>query len=88
MFKNIINKILRKKQNTPIKDKGPIQLEGQRIISLWTAGVNYESRINNVLNCKVHDEVMLARESNNEIDKNAIHVKTLNGLSLVYIGRL
>jgi hypothetical protein len=45
MFKNIINKILRKKQNTPIKDKGPMQLEGQRIISLWTAGVNYESRI-------------------------------------------
>jgi hypothetical protein len=88
MFKRIVNKIFKKNVVTAVNDPKPIQLDGLRIISLWTAGVKYESRINNVLNCKVHDEVMLARESNNEIDKNAIHVKTLNGLSLVYIGRL
>jgi hypothetical protein len=88
MFKRIVNKIFKKNVVTAVNDPKPIQLDGLRIISLWTAGVKYESRINNVLNCKVHEEVLLEREPNNEIDINAIHVKTLNGLSLGYVGRL
>lgn len=85
MFKRIVNKIFKKNL---VNDSIPIELDGQRIISLWSAGIKYESRINNVLNCKVHDEVLLEREPNNVIDKNAIHIKTLNGFSLGYVGKL
>ena len=85
MFKRIVNKIFKK---NAVKDTMQVQLDGQRIISLWTAGIKYESRINHVLNCKVHDEVLLEREPNNEMDKNAIHIKTLNGFSLGYVGKL
>lgn len=87
MFKSVVDKIFKKKENTLVKDIEPIQLEGVKTISLWTAGVIYESRINNVLDCKVHDEVQLVREPNNESDLNAIHVRTLKGESLGYIGR-
>jgi hypothetical protein len=87
MFKNIINKIFKKNQHALVNDIEPICLEGVKTISLWTAGILYESRINNVLSCKVHDEVLLIREPNNGSDLNAIHVRTLKGESLGYIGR-
>jgi hypothetical protein len=88
MLQRIINKIFKKKVNTQIKGMESIQIDGLKTISLWTAGIIYESRINHVLNCKVHDEVQLVREPNNESDINAIHVRTLKGESLGYIGRL
>ena len=88
MFKRIINKIFKRNTDTIVNHKKPIQLDGLKVISLWTAGIIYESRVNNVLNSKAHDEVLLVREPNNGSDSNAIHVKTLNGDSLGYVGKL
>ncbi|WP_282122168.1 HIRAN domain-containing protein [Algibacter mikhailovii] len=58
------------------------------ILSLWTAGIKYESRINNLMDCKVHEDVVLERQPNNKVDSNAIHVKRRNGKSLGFIGTL
>lgn len=56
-------------------------------ISFWTAGIKFESRLDNLLTCRVKDQVLLKREPDNPIDKNAIHVKTMDGASLGYVGK-
>lgn len=81
MIEHLLNVFLRKKVT-------PVTLEeGFKTVSLWTAGIKFESRLNNVLNCKVHEPVHLVREPKNKIDSNAIHVKRLNGQSLGYVGK-
>lgn len=82
MIENLIRLFARKKETAPTLE------EGYKTVSLWTAGIKYESRLDNVLNCKVHEPVNLVREPKNKIDSNAIHVKRLNGQSLGFVGKL
>ena len=48
-------------------------------ISLWTAGIKYESRITNLIDCKIHEKVTLERQPKNKVDKNAIQVIKKDG---------
>lgn len=57
-------------------------------ISLWTAGIKYESRITNLIDCKIHEKVTLERQPKNKVDKNAIQVIKKDGKSLGFIGML
>ena len=60
---------------------------GESTISFWTAGVKFDNRLENVLKCQLKEPLTLLREPDNEIDTNAIHIKTLNNLSLGYVGK-
>lgn len=56
-------------------------------IDFWTAGITYDSRLNNLLDCKIQEKVLLVRESDNQTDTNAIHIKTGNNKSLGYVSK-
>src|SRR5690554_2355654 len=67
--------------------KEDIAINHPASISFWTAGIKFESRLDNLLTSKIKDQVLLIREPENPIDKNAIHVKTKSGSSLGYVGK-
>lgn len=56
-------------------------------ISLWTAGIKFDSRLEHLLSCRIKDKVLLVREPENVNDSNAIHVKTIDDKSLGFVGR-
>tara|TARA_R110001583_G_scaffold5731_4_gene30536 strand:- start:1417 stop:2535 length:1119 start_codon:yes stop_codon:yes gene_type:complete len=71
-----------------IKNNEVHKLDSKNFISLWTAGLNYDSRHEAVRKCSLNERVYLEREPQNIKDNNAIHVKRKNGDSLGYIGRI
>jgi hypothetical protein len=78
MFKNLFKR-KRKTETSSLVDF--------ETITLWTAGIKFETRINSLMGCKIHEKVILERQPNNEIDTNAIHIKRKNGQSLGFIGK-
>ncbi|MBQ4915280.1 HIRAN domain-containing protein [Maribacter sp. MMG018] len=70
------------------KDYNVDESRHQDYISLWTAGLNYDSRHEAVRKCTLNEKVYLEREPQNIKDNNAIHVKRKNGDSLGYVGRM
>lgn len=82
-FKNFLKKL---KGNSKKQEK-ELSFENKRVITLWTAGINYDSRDVNVKRCRLSEQVLLIRELDNPVDQNAIHVKRKNGESLGYIGK-
>ena len=86
MFLKTIFSFFKKKEKIE-PDKEGFKNSGYRSISLWTAGLNFESRKDTVLRCHIHESVDLIREPDNEIDMNAIHVRRKDGSSLGYVGK-
>ena len=80
-------KSLFKRKPKPVEAKEGIVINHPNSISFWTAGIKFESRLDNLLTCRIKDQVLLIREPDNPIDKNAIHVTTMNGSSLGYVGK-
>ncbi|MEL4454856.1 HIRAN domain-containing protein [Lutimonas vermicola] len=85
-FLNKINSFFKKNEDVILKDKD-LSKPDSHAISMWTAGLNYESRNQAVLKCHLRENVKLRRESENLIDQNAIHVQRMDGSSLGYVGR-
>ena len=83
---NKISSFFKRNKDFTLKDKDLTKSDSHSI-SMWTAGLNYESRQETVLKCHLRENVKLIRESDNQIDQNAIHVQRKDGSSLGYIGR-
>ena len=81
-FLNKINSFFKKNEDVILKDKD-LSKSDSHSISMWTAGLNYESRNETVLKCHLRENVKLIRESDNEIDQNAIHVQLFFHTSLL-----
>lgn len=80
-------KSLFKRKPKPVEAEDEVVINHPGSISFWTAGIKFESRLDNLLTCRVKDQVLLIRGPENPIDKNAIHVTTMNGASLGYVGK-
>lgn len=80
MIFSLISHLISKKENYKFQSKD------FTAITFWTAGIKYESRLDTLLQCKIKDQVILVREPDNRVDKNAIHIKTSNNKSLGYVG--
>lgn len=84
-FKKLKSLVNRKK--TAHSNKYEIGKKKATFISFWTAGIKYDSRLKNLLTCRIKNQVFLIREPENEMDKNAIHIVTAKKKSLGYVGR-
>lgn len=61
------------------------EAENTLFINCWTAGIRFDNRLKNLLECRIKDPIVLVREPNNPVDGNAIHVKTTCGKSLGFV---
>lgn len=75
------------KDNREISDNGLLDSKNWVSVDFWTAGIGYDSRLDNLLNRKIKEKIFLVREPGNPTDKNAIHVKTADEKSLGYVGK-
>ena len=80
-------KSLFRKEREIISDNGLLDSKNTASIDFWTAGIIYDSRLDNLLNCKIKEKVFLVREHDNPKDKNAIHVKTKDEKSLGFVNK-
>lgn len=80
-------KSLFRKEREIISGNGLLDSKNTASIDFWTAGILYDSRLDNLLNCKIKEKVFLVREHDNPTDKNAIHVKTRNKKSLGFMSK-
>ena len=80
-------KSLFRKEREIISDNGLLDSKNTASIDFWTAGIIYDSRLDNLLNCKIKEKVFLVREHDNPNDKNAIHVKTKDEKSLGFVNK-
>lgn len=84
MFIKRLKSLFRKDHKT-IPERDVIDPKNTESIDFWTAGITYDSRLDNLLNCKIKEKVFLIREPGNPSDKNAIHVQTTDKKSLGYV---
>lgn len=86
MFFKKLKSIVKRKRSK-FSENSKVDVKHPSSINFWTAGIKFDSRLDNLLTCKVKDVVYLIREPENEMDKNAIHVMTSKKKSLGYVGK-
>lgn len=86
MFFKKLKSLFKREETDSAQNRG-VDPKHSASISFWTAGIKFDSRLDNLLGCKVKDAVYLIREPHNANDKNAVHVMTAKKKSLGYVGR-
>lgn len=86
MFLKKLKSLFHKKKSDSL-EVTDVGINHSASISFWTAGIKFDSRLENLLECRVKEPVYLIREPDNEIDTNAIHVMTKNNKSLGFVGK-